>query len=91
MVAGLEEQVKWFTQLAKTLCITGIPCFPKVRVTSLCFYERPVPVFSNGKKSEEDFHFYEKKGKAKIAFRVCSLASCIEAARTRSNFPRNYT
>ena len=37
------------------------------------FYERPtlVTVFAKGKKSEEDFCFYEKRQKAKIAFGVC--------------------
>ena len=30
-----------------------------------------IPVFTNWKKSEKDFHFYEKTPKAKIAFSVC--------------------
>lgn len=44
----------------------------------ICFYERPtlIPVFANRKKSEEGFHFYEKRWKAKIAFSVCFAATC---------------
>ena len=41
---------------------TGTPHFLNVCFMPLCFYGRPssVPVFHNGKKLEEDFHFYEK-------------------------------
>lgn len=38
---------------------------------SLCFYYRKptsVPVSTNQKKSEEDFHFYEKKAKSQNNF-----------------------
>lgn len=47
-------------------------------------YERSilVPVFTNWKKSEEEFCFYEKSWKAKIAFRICFAVSLSEAAGT---------
>ena len=37
-----------------------------------CFDERPtlVPLFANWKKSKENFHFYEKGWKVKIAFGI---------------------
>lgn len=35
-----------------------------------------MPVFANEKKSEEDFHFYKKKKKAKIVFTICFSVSC---------------
>ena len=35
-----------------------------------------LPVFTLWKKSKEDFHFYEKERKMKIAFSVCVVASC---------------
>lgn len=54
------------------------PPFSKVSFTPLCFYERPtsVPVFIHWKKSQEDFQFYEKRGKANITFSICFAASC---------------
>ena len=41
----------------------GIFSFLKAHFTSFQFYEIPtlVPVFTNQKKSEEDFYIYEKK------------------------------
>ena len=44
----------------------------------LHFKESPTlaPIFSTQKNSKEDFCFYEKKQKAKIAFSVCFLAGC---------------
>lgn len=38
-------------------------CFSEVCFTPFCFWESPtlVPIFTNRKKSEEDFHFYKKK------------------------------
>ena len=43
----------------------------------LHFYGRLtlVPGFTNQKKSEDDFHFYEKRQKAKIAFSICFAMS----------------
>ena len=49
--------------------------------TMLCmphpFYERLifVPIFTKGKKSKEDFCFYKKRQKVKIAFSLCSAMS----------------
>lgn len=42
---------------------TGVPHFLKVRIRALHFYERPalVQVFPNGRKSKEDFCFYENR------------------------------
>ena len=56
---------------------TGTP-FSKVCLTPLRFYERPTlaPVFTNGKKPEEDCCFYRKRQKVKMALRVCFAASC---------------
>lgn len=51
---------------------------PLVETTLHCFTsERPtlVPVFTNGKKLEEDFHFYKKRQKAKTPFSFCFAAS----------------
>lgn len=44
---------------------TGILCFLKVLIRPLSFSERPtlVPVFTNRKKSQEDFQFYKKDEK----------------------------
>ena len=49
----------------------------KVCFTPLCFYKRLtlVLVFANWKISKEDFHFYKKGWKAKIAFSICFAAS----------------
>ena len=48
----------------------------KVCFILLHFYKRPtlIPVFANWKKSEEDFHFYEKSQKVKIVFSICLAA-----------------
>ena len=68
---------------------TGIPHFMKVCVMPLCFYQRPtlVPVFTNQKKkkSKDDFCFYKKRQKAKIALSVCFAGAMIEAACTPSS------
>ena len=60
------------------------PYFSKVCFKPLHFYESPTlePVFTNWMKSEEDFCFYKKRRKAKIAFRVCFAAACVQAADT---------
>lgn len=54
----------------------GIPCFLKVRIMQPHFYEKPtlVPVFTNRKKTEEDFRSYEKRLRVKIAFSICYAA-----------------
>ena len=66
----------------------------------LYLYRRPtlLPVFTIQKKYKEDFHFYEKKWKVKIAFNVCFAGILIEEAyalRGRmappSSFPGYYT
>ena len=51
----------------------SFPWVLKVHFMSPCFYERLtlIPGFSNQKKSQDDFHFYEKKVKKHSAF-VCS-------------------
>ena len=58
---------------------TGFSRSPKIRFTLLCFYERltftKLPIFAN-LKSKEDFCFYEKRWKAKIAFSICFTVSC---------------
>ena len=53
------------------------PHFSKVCFTPFGFHERStlVPVFTNWKKSEKNFHFYLKRWKAKIAF--CFAASWV--------------
>ena len=72
----MREQIS--VVLSCIICGTGFPCYPKVRFTPLCFYERPtlVPVFANPGKSAEDFCFYGKMQQAKIAFSICFAASC---------------
>lgn len=64
---------KWINKLG----YIGIPYFLKVQVMPLNFDEGStlVPVFANWNKSEEDFCFYEKKWKAKMAVSICSAAS----------------
>lgn len=59
----------------------GIPCFLKVYVGPLYFYERPplVPVFINQKKCEEDFHFYENRHKAELGV--------LQRALTEAEYP----
>lgn len=53
---------------------TGVLCFSESHATPLHFSKRPtlklVPVFTNQRKSEEDFHFHWKRQKAKIAFSI---------------------
>ena len=44
-----------------------------------------VPIFTNLDRSEDDFHIYEKKQEAKVAFSVCSAGGDIEAVGTLSN------
>ena len=67
----------------------------------ICFYKRTtlVPVFTNWKKSEEGFSFYEERLKVKVMFRVC-FAGIMETVRTSSravrmrppgSFPRSFT
>lgn len=67
-----------FSGVIYALSDTGIPCFLKILFILLHFKESPtlVPIFSTQKNSKEDFCFYEKKQKAKIAFSVCFLAGC---------------
>ena len=65
--------------LLLNLCLQQrYPCFLKIHYTPLHFYERPtlVPVFTNRKKFEEDFCFYEKRWKAKIALGICFAVNC---------------
>lgn len=65
---------------------TGFPHFSKVRFLPLHFYKRPtfVPAFANRKKSKENFCFYNKRQKTKIAVSICFAMSLIEAALTRA-------
>lgn len=65
---------------------TGVPHFSKVRFMPLHFYKRPsfVPAFANRKKSKENFSFYHKRQKTKIAVSICFAMSLIEAAFTRA-------
>ena len=69
-----------------------------------CFHERPTLVlaFTNGKKSEEDFRFYEKRQKVKICSAFVLQQAIMEAlvhplapqavgVAPPSSFPRNYT
>ena len=52
-----------------------VPIFQKFAFPHL-IYKRPtlVPVFTNCKTSEEDFHLSKKGRKAKTAFRICFAA-----------------
>lgn len=45
----------------------GIPHFPQILCVPVGFYKGPalVPVSANGKKFEEDFHFYRKKAQTR--------------------------
>ena len=56
--------------------------FEKFALLNFDFIKVPVSVFTNWKKSEEDFCFYEKSRKAKIAFLICFAVSLLEAAGT---------
>lgn len=73
---------------------TGILRFLKVRFMSPHFSERPtlVPVLGNRKNSEEDFQFYGKRWKAKIATSVGPAArereSLVETVHTQSRAVR---
>ena len=64
----------------------GIPHFSKMHFTPLCFYERStlVLVFANKKKSKQDFHFYEKRRKMKIAFSIYVTASCYRGSTAQA-------
>lgn len=75
----------WFVAICYPLCWwmlarlvisssnTGILHFLKVCVTPLCFYKRPVS--AEWKKSKENFCFYKKGWKAKLALSVCFAPS----------------
>ena len=94
---------------SQAISAISLSFFIQVQVTPLfetcCmplhFYKRPtlVPVFINQNKSEEDFCFYEKRLKVKIALRVCFAVFVLQrrwaplAARVAlpSSFPGNYT
>ena len=80
--------------------ITGSPCFLKVHFIPLPFYKRPtlVPVFTNWKKSKEDFCFYKKRWKWKQHSVFVFQATVTEASRPWAgqgdlpdSFPGNYT
>lgn len=61
--------------MKRRIMITSIPCFSQVDVMPLPFYERPslVPVSTNQKKSEENFHFHKKaKSKNSVQGLFCS-------------------
>lgn len=67
---------------------TGIPCFLKICLTLLCFYERPesVSVFTNPKTPEEDFCFYKKRVKSKNSVeRLCCSEQLTEAAQQQAS------
>lgn len=73
---GIEWDGSWNQR--HLICInTVISCFLKVCIIPLCFYRRLtlVPVFSNPKKFEEDFQFYEKWWKIKVAFSIDFIVS----------------
>lgn len=59
-----------------------MPWFLRFCIKPLLFYEWPtlVPVFSNCKKSEEDFHFNEKSWKAKKWLADFDLQGAIKEA-----------
>ena len=62
--------------------------FLKVCIVPLCFEEKTSArtcFLANLKKSEEDFHFYDKGRKAKIGFSVRFAAAMTEAACTPSS------
>lgn len=50
--------------------------FESSRYTTSLLRKTLVPVFANRKTFEEDFCFYEKKRKVKIAISICFAASC---------------
>lgn len=66
--------------------VQASPAFLKFAVILLSFYERPtlVPVFSNGKKSKEDFHFYKKRLKVRTASCFCLAAAAGQGVHTPS-------
>lgn len=55
----------------------------------VCFYEKLtlVPVFTNQKKSKEDFHFYRKRQVTKTVFSVWQGAITEAAAPTAAEGP----
>lgn len=74
--------------------------FMPLRFTLLCYHDRPMlaPVFAKQEKAKEDFHFCDKRRKAKIVFSICFAAALIEAAAPQAvrvapptSFPENYT
>ena len=69
----------WLNKIFTVFCHDNrdIPWVLKVHVMPIEFYERPILVHisTNQKKSEEDFYFYEKRQKVKIAWGVCFTVS----------------
>lgn len=62
-------------------CLSEVQPLPLDFIKDLCEY-----LFSaNPKKLEEDFHFYKKRQKAKIAFNVCSLVRCYGSTQASSS------
>lgn len=68
----------------------GISGLSKVWDRTLHFYERPtfIRVFANRKKSEEDFHFYQKRQGVKG---VEQHATQVGRVAPPSSLPGNYT
>lgn len=60
----------------------GFPSHPKVHFRPLGFCEGPtlVPVFTNQKKSKEDFRFYEKKVKSENSIIETAAPQAVRAA-----------
>lgn len=65
---------------------TGLLCFSEACFMPLHFLESPTlsTCFGNQDKSKENFHFCEKRQKAKTAISICFAASPIKAAWTLS-------
>lgn len=76
-----------FDRLSKGLC-RWPPLFKSsYYATYFAFAKRPtfVPAFKNLKKSEEDFHFYQKRQRVKIAVSVCFAAYVTETAHAQAH------
>ena len=72
-----KQPTEWKEIFANHIQVSSLCPSIKVSFMPLCFYEitTSLPIFANGKKSKEDFHFYGERGKAKIMFTTCFAAS----------------
>lgn len=94
-----DKLTEWKEIFANHIQVSSLCPSIKVSFMPLCFYEitTSLPIFANGKKSKEDFHFYGERGKAKINVYHLFCSKPLESAAPQAVsgraklLPRNHT